>query len=67
MCSVITPRLKQNAKNKQEMYQKGERAVWKGEIFLLVFIVQMFDSEQSDNQNSQCMGGIPGSQYGARH
>ena len=41
---------------------KGEAAVWKGEIFLLVFIFQTFYSEQSDSKNGPCIEGTPGSQ-----
>lgn len=46
---------------------KGETAVCKGEIFLLVFIFQMFHNEQSDSKNGPREEGVPGSQRHAQH
>lgn len=46
---------------------KGETAVCKGEIFLLVFILQMFHNEQSDSKNGPREEGVPGSQLHAQH
>lgn len=46
---------------------KGEAALWKGEIFLLVFIFQTFYSEQSASKTGPCIEGIPGSQPRAQH